>query len=252
MDPLKVIQISDPHLFGDPAGVLRDVVTRQSLRAVLTHIIQHEAPFDVVVVTGDLAQDESEPAYAALAQMLAVLELPVLCLPGNHDDPKWLNAHLNTQPLSCAPLHRFGMWDFHLLNTRVVGEVYGRIDRAELDALGDRLSQSHKDRYSAVWLHHPPFAVGSRWLDDSCLQEAQGFLDLCHDAKQVRAIFCGHVHQSFESKHGNMLLASAPSTCAQFRPQSDDYALDDRPPGYRVSQFYADGSVESEARWLVD
>lgn len=250
MEPLKVIQLSDPHLFGDPDGRLRNVVTRRSLQRVITHVMRHEAPFDVVVVTGDLSQDESEPAYAALAQMLAPMDCPILCLPGNHDDPQWLHDHLNQQPLSSKPLHRFGAWDFHLLDTQVKGEVHGHIDAQQLTALRQRLGASPDDRFSAVWLHHPPFAIGSRWLDATRLQNAQELLDLCHDSGRVRALLCGHVHQSSESDYKGMLLASAPSTCAQFLPLCDDYAVDDRPPGYRLSHFHADGRVTSQTCWV--
>jgi Icc protein len=43
---------------------------------------------------------------------------------------------------------------------------------------------------------------------------------------------------------------STPSTCAQFLPGNEFFALDDRPPGMRWLELYADGSIETEVAWV--
>jgi Icc protein len=43
---------------------------------------------------------------------------------------------------------------------------------------------------------------------------------------------------------------ASPATCAQFVPNSDDFALDDRPPGYRLLDLMPDGSIATEVVWL--
>jgi Icc protein len=45
-------------------------------------------------------------------------------------------------------------------------------------------------------------------------------------------------------------LLSTPSTCAQFRPGSDSFAIDERPPGYRWLDLRADGRLDTEVVWL--
>ncbi len=45
---------------------------------------------------------------------------------------------------------------------------------------------------------------------------------------------------------------TTPSTCAQFRPASADFALDAKPPGYRWLTLHEDGSLQAEARWVRD
>ena len=40
-----------------------------------------------------------------------------------------------------------------------------------------------------------------------------------------------------------------PATCMQFKPRND-FATDDRPPGYRVIDLLANGSIASEVVWL--
>jgi Icc protein len=43
---------------------------------------------------------------------------------------------------------------------------------------------------------------------------------------------------------------ATPATCAQFKPRSDDFALDDKPPGYRVLELMPDGSIATEVVWV--
>ncbi len=248
--PLKIIQITDPHLFREPDGTLRDVVTRDSFCRVLEHVQGEHFPADAVVVTGDLAQDEIEPTYVALAELLTPLGCPVLCLPGNHDDPRWLERHLNTAPLSTASPYRRGSWDFHLLSTQVAGKVHGTLTRDTLDALREALAAPAGGANSVIFLHHPPFAVGSRWLDSSRLSNADELLALCRASARVRAVFCGHVHQAFETVDQGVILGSTPSTGAQFLPGSERFALDTKPPGYRVINLFDDGRVDSKVVWL--
>ena len=66
----------------------------------------------------------------------------------------------------------------------------------------------------------------------------------------MRAIAWGHVHQSFDGlRHGVRLLAT-PSTCAQFLPNADNFAVDRRPPGYRTLELRADGTLLTEVVWV--
>jgi 3',5'-cyclic-AMP phosphodiesterase len=56
----------------------------------------------------------------------------------------------------------------------------------------------------------------------------------------------GHVHQQFDSRRKGVRLLSVPSTCAQFLPHADQFALDPSPPGYRRLTLCADGSIDTE------
>jgi Icc protein len=67
----------------------------------------------------------------------------------------------------------------------------------------------------------------------------------------VRAIVWGHVHQSYDALRKGVRLLATPSTCAQFLPNSDDFAVDRRPPGYRTLELRADGSLLTEVVWVA-
>ena len=42
-----------------------------------------------------------------------------------------------------------------------------------------------------------------------------------------------------------MRMMSSPSSCIQFAPDSEDFKVDDQPPGYRWLDLHADGSIEA-------
>jgi len=45
-------------------------------------------------------------------------------------------------------------------------------------------------------------------------------------------------------------LLATPSTCAQFLPHADEFAVDPRPPGYRTFELRPDGSLLTEVMWV--
>ena len=82
---IRLLQISDPHLFGRAEGALRGVVTRDSLQAVLRHARAHHWDAEALLLTGDLVNDDVS-GYATVRELLGNLGKPLWCLPGNHDD----------------------------------------------------------------------------------------------------------------------------------------------------------------------
>ena len=67
---------------------------------------------------------------------------------------------------------------------------------------------------------------------------------------RVRLLIFGHVHQPSDAKHHGIQIIGTPSTCSQFKPRSDDFALDDRPPAYRRIILHGDGSSDTELIWV--
>ena len=101
-----------------------------------------------------------------------------------------------------------------------------------------------------VCLHHPPLTVGSQWLDSVGLQNAAEFLALISRCANVRVAIFGHVHQNVDVLHDSIRIIGTPSTCRQFKPGSDEFALDDNAPAYRRISLAADGTIEEELVWL--
>ena len=82
---IKVLQITDTHLFADSQGCLLGLNTEQSLQAVISQIRAHRHATDLILATGDLVHDGTAAAYRRIFSHLGSFDQPVYCLPGNHD-----------------------------------------------------------------------------------------------------------------------------------------------------------------------
>jgi Icc protein len=60
----------------------------------------------------------------------------------------------------------------------------------------------------------------------------------------------GHAHQALDVyTAGDVRFMCTPATAMQFRPRRN-FAVDDRPPGYRIIDLGPDGAIASEVVWL--
>ena len=249
-EPVRVLQVTDPHLFADVDGSLRGTKTYASLASVLAHIVDAGWPADLVVMTGDLIQDDTREAYDRLIELMEPLGLPVYCIPGNHDVRELMREALSRRPFHYCDSVVIGNWLITGIDSCVDGDAGGRVSAAELDRLEALLGDTDAE-HVMVCLHHPPLPVGSKWLDAVGLHNGADFADLIARAGNVRVAIFGHVHQDFDQEYDSVRIIGTPSTCRQFEPLVDEFALDDNPPGYRRITLYADGSLDSELIWVA-
>jgi 3',5'-cyclic-AMP phosphodiesterase len=248
MSSIRLTHFTDSHLYGDANESLRGVATLPALKAALAHARAHEWPPQAVLVTGDLVQDD--PAgYRHFREQFGTLGVPVLCLPGNHDDPQAMRRELAHEPFFLGSFLDLGRWRIVLLDSCIPGAANGALSAESLAGLREAL-ESAGTRHCMVCLHHHPVPMSSRWLDHVGLTNAGEFLHTIDAYRNVRAIVWGHVHQSFDSLRKGVRLLATPSTCAQFLPHADDFTVDRRPPAYRTLELCADGSLVTEVVWL--
>ncbi|MGB5104204.1 MAG: metallophosphoesterase [Steroidobacteraceae bacterium] len=250
--PVRLLQVTDPHLSGDPEREIYDVRTAESLRRVLAEALGGGAtPPDAILVTGDIGDDESEQAYRNFRGMLQGFGVPVLCLPGNHDAPRLMAQLLEGGGFQYCGRAGFGDWGIILLDTHLPYDPSGYLAAPELARLDADL-HAFADSHVLVCLHHPPVPVGSAWLDGLGLRNHREFRAVIDRHPQVRAVLAGHVHQAFDQQHGRVRFLTTPSTCAQFTPQTVNCVMDMRPPGYRWLSLLPDGGIDTEVMWLRD
>ncbi len=249
MSAVRIIQFTDPHLYGGERESLRGVATLPALNAALAHARARDWPPQALLVTGDLVQDDAE-GYPHFRRVFGALGLPVLCLPGNHDEPEAMQRELSAKPFVLGGFADFGRWRIVLLDSCLPGSASGALSAQALAGLAEALAGAGT-RHCMVCLHHHPVPMGSRWLDRVGLTNAAEFLDVVDKHSNVRAIVWGHVHQSYDALRKGVRLLGTPSTCAQFLPNSDDFAIDRRPPGYRTLELHADGSLLTEVVWVA-
>jgi len=241
---LRLLQLTDTHLATSDDSALRGVVARPALRAVLAHARAFHWKAEALLLTGDLVHDDAG-GYAAVREEFAGLGKPVLCVPGNHDDAQALGRELAGAPFQVGGHADFGAWRVVMLDSSVPGQAEGRLAEAELTRLDAALAGS-SGRHVLVCLHHHPVPTGSRWLDTVPLVNANDLFAVTDAHANVRAMAWGHVHQAFESRRRGVRLFGTPSTCAQFLPDSEHFAIDATPPGYRRFALHADGGIDTE------
>jgi len=242
---IVVLHITDLHLFGDRDARLFGVATDRTLAAVLESAAGRCGRPDVLIATGDLSQDGAPDSYRRLNTVLERIGVPVLCLPGNHDEPGLMELHLTGGNVSTRRRLQIGGWQLIQLDSTVAGAVGGHLEPGELAAL-ERALRERPDVYALVCLHHHPVPTGSRWMDGIALDNPEALFRVTEKFPNVRGIIWGHVHQEFRTRRNGVELMSTPSTCFQFKPGSPEFSLDDSPPGYRILRLGAEGQLESE------
>jgi len=247
---LRVLHLTDPHLFADTGGDLRGTVSYSSLCSVLDHYRDNDWRADLAVVTGDLIQDESAKAYQHFAALLAALGLPVYCVPGNHDVRALMRDALTEPPFHYCKSVEAGDWLIASIDSCVSGRAGGHIESAELARLDQQIASSGAANVM-VCLHHPPVEMGSEWLDSVGLDNGDEFLQRIAASGKVRLAIFGHVHQPYDAVHGGVRIIGTPSTCRQFARGSATFAVDDNPPAYRRISLHSDGTIEQTLVWLT-
>lgn len=247
---LNLVQFTDQHLFGDPARALRGVVTLPSLRATLWAARSDIDECDAILATGDLVQDDPG-GYEHFRTEFTRLGRPVLCIPGNHDDLPAMRTALSLPPFQLGGVYDAGHWRTILLDSTIPGETGGALSAASLAFLEEALA-SAPARHALVCLHHHPLPMHSRWLDTVGLANGAELVALLKRFDSVRGVLFGHVHQALDTHWEGLRMIATPSTCSQFKPLSDDFAVDNQPPAWRTLALHADGRLDTTLRWVED
>lgn len=246
---VSIAQLTDTHIFGDVEQSLLGIQTEASFQEVLGEIKRNLPQLDILLLTGDLSQDGSANSYDRLRISLDVFGVPAYCLAGNHDDLPIMQAQLPSEYVHLSRLLDIGKWKILLLNSVVVGAVYGFLADSELLWLEENL-KANRDCPTLIAFHHPAVPINSSWMDDISLKNQEEFWTICDRYPQIEVVLNGHAHQAFdqihETPHNSVRCLVTPSTCIQFEPQNHKFQIDSQPPGFRHLRLYEDGSIETE------
>ncbi|MEU8079225.1 metallophosphoesterase [Catellatospora citrea] len=202
----RILHLSDTH-FNSP-----DVDAAAALARIL-HDARFVTDLDLVVVSGDIADDGSAAGCAGVREQVgrfcAERGIPHVYCTGNHDTREAFAAVLGSGHLAAdgtdtgttmpdasdvraAVSHVAGLRVI-TLDSLVPGQVHGHLDRAQLAWLRDVLAQPAAAG-SVLVLHHPPIAVPtSPIMDVVNLRNGVELADAVAGS-DVRAILCGHFH----------------------------------------------------------
>ena len=248
---LRVLQITDTHLFRDARSRLVGVDTERTFAEVMEAVLRECWPVDLILVTGDVVHDGSEGGYRRLKAQFEDLAVRTLIIPGNHDDSAVMRRVFSSGRVTFSTNAVLGNWQFVMLDSCVPGQAGGHMAQRQLELL-DRHLGAHPDTHAMVCLHHHPVPMRSNWIDSIGVDNADDFFRVLDRHDNVRGVLWGHVHQIFDEWRRGARLMATPSTCVQFRPRQDEFEVDDTPPGYRWLKLYPDGRLVSGVRRLAE
>ena len=237
-----IIQITDCHLPADPKQDYRGINPYENLKALLKRVMAFKP--DLVLATGDLSEDGSRKSYKALQMLLKPLGVPVLALPGNHDDPDLLAEMFPGSPVNMVEVSEHGPWQIIRLNSCLPHKPEGRLSEEVLAELESHLMNSAQ-RPQLIAVHHQPVTVGSPWIDKYRLLDAEAFLQLIDQHSNVKAVIWGHVHQVFETDRNGIAMLGGPSSAINGVPGVQKFTPDPSDPACRWLELKADGTLLS-------
>lgn len=256
---VHLLQISDTHCYADDESPLEwtktPIYPNKTLQRIHNVLAAEAVSFDALIISGDLAQEEITPTYRRINHMFRRFPLPVYTLPGNHDKPAMMREALH-KPMHVVPQAYFGQWRCLFLDTNEPQKPDGHMSDLQFRHLHSHLQTLRADEYAAIFMHHHPIDIGSAWMDVMGLQQRDRFWQLLSDYPQVKAVFCGHIHQEFagEYRYTNkrtVQVWGTPSTCVQLKPKREHLEFDHTRPAWREISLLQDGRIATRVQYLA-
>jgi Icc protein len=228
-----VLQISDTHL---QAAAHTPVDKDPDARLLATIDAVRGVYADLILLTGDLADDGSTAALERLQTVVSTLGTPMLAIGGNHDLVPNVLAVFGPDDTA-----EVGAWRVVGVDSVIPGEIHGAVDVDELTRRLDGLD----DRPTLIAIHHPPRSTSTHEMFQ--LIGAEEMLAALRARPHVRAVVSGHLHEVFDREDGDLRLWGAPSTYYAIEHHGDDYLLEtDGLVGAQVLTLDDDGSISCE------
>jgi len=240
--PLRVAQVSDCHLPADPRGSYRGIDPRLNLEALLDEVKAKQP--DLLLLTGDLSEDGSAASYRALRSIFQSAGVPILALPGNHDDAVMLEDTFPGSPVDTIRVSEHGAWQIVRLNSCLPGAPEGRVSERAIADLQEHLA-GDTGHAQLIALHHQPVAVGNPWIDRYPLLNPEPLLQLVDRYRSVKAVVWGHIHQAFAAERNGAALLGGPSSAINTLPGMQKFTPDRTGPACRWLKLSADHTLST-------
>ncbi len=215
-----IAQMSDLHLRTDGKPLSGGVDSVAALEAGIRHLNALPRRPDVVLITGDLANNAHPLDYQTLRRLLDGLHMPAYVIPGNHDNREMLRdvfGDLGYMPENGPFLH-YTVEDYALrligLDTVVEGSEGGEMCADRRRWLDQRLSEE-ADRPTLIFMHHHPFRTGISFMDKTGFVGARELEAVVARHDQVIRVICGHSHRSVHVNWAGTIASVAPSIAFQ-------------------------------------
>jgi len=191
--------------------------------------------------------------YARAGELLEGAGLPLLVVPGNHDDGDLLRSTFGPVPLT----GRAGPLRVVAVDTSRPGQDGGRVEEQDIAWLDAELA-TDTGTPTVLAMHHPPVLTGVRALDAIGLPpgDRAAVAALLGRHRHVRTVACGHVHRAMATTLAGAAVVIGPGVSSQLaldlRPQDGlPIEMTDEPSGLAV-HVLVDGGVRSHFQPVPD
>lgn len=225
---MRLLHFSDLH-FGTETSSIKS--------ALLAHI--KEIPADLVVVSGDFTQTGSKAEFIKAKEFLEDIGLPFLCVPGNHDIPRFEFLERMTDPYrkfkkfiapELSPVLRYK-------NACIAGMTTSRralphwnwangcVSADQLEELKTVYAQENT-KYRVCVMHHPVHKAEGNPLHSLVFGGHRALLAL--KAMRVNLVLTGHVHHASittieDAGHNTVFLSASTALSSRLRIQKNGY-----------------------------
>ncbi len=246
-DYTTVLQLTDLHLFADPAGLFNHINTRDSFAKVLSHIHQHYERPDIIIITGDMAHDGATETYRFIAESLKTFSAPVHYVLGNHDHPENADQAYPLEWVTTSNHCLLSDWQIILVdsNNHPMPDSYeGEVSHAELQRIKALIAQ-HPDKSTVIAMHHNLPDHNDRGINFE-VRNHQQVMQCFEQLPTIKLVISGHVHQEFVIVQQGICYLSTPAT--GYQSLSKSKCITNDAPGYRWLKLYPNGRFETDVR----
>ncbi|WIK59278.1 metallophosphoesterase [Actinotignum urinale] len=215
---IRLLHISDTHLFGD-GSLHRGVIdTTERLNTVLHHAQKGE-PCAAIIVSGDISDDGTVESYRLAEEKIGALartwKAPVVWACGNHDARRGMRQAFAFPGMPDDPILSIAeIPDLRIIavDTSVPGKGYGYLGQQiqwAIEAQAD-------NRANVFVLHHPPLPAPTLLHEALRLSDTDELADALENIRPENgmpkpvAIIAGHYHRATQGTVGGVPVFVAP------------------------------------------
>lgn len=234
---LKIGQISDLHIDGDNTLVQGIDVCANFMKALKSLSMQD---LDLLVLSGDLADDGKPEAYEYVARQLKSCPIPYCIIPGNHDDLEAMQKYFDLEVHDGKCYYRYEIDGRSIF---FLDSACGVVSRDQLDWLQAEIPKVEGE--VILFMHHPPCLCDHKFMDGRYkLQNMDEVQQVLSKFENLTHIFCGHYHSAATRKMGRQLVHAAPATQMEISSDVPGFDMKSSNPGW-VKIEWGENSVET-------
>lgn len=229
---MKIIHLSDLHF-----GTESDTIVHDLQGSI------HASKPDLIIVSGDFTQIANTQEFQTAQNFLKQLTVPTLCVPGNHDIPRFDIIQRFFDPYKKYKKHiDHNLYPVYENEDIIVAGINsarrvlphwnwanGAISQEQLDHLEKTYNQSHSKRRVCVF-HHPIHHALNAPMD-TIVFGAQRAIDALNELK-VDLVLTGHVHHASvttlgDIDHKTVYLSASTALSSRLRKQENGFNVID-------------------------